>query len=70
MGDALWTRTYGEKDKVDFGYTVKETNDGGFVLIGHTVSFNGDEGSILFIKTNSEGLVNQRIRALITGSKI
>ncbi|MCE7990654.1 MAG: hypothetical protein HEP71_01685 [Roseivirga sp.] len=59
-GDTLWTRTYGEKDKVDFGYTVKETYDGGYVLVGHTASFSGDEGSILLIKTDSEGLVKQR----------
>ena len=59
-GDILWTRTFGEKDKIDFGYTVRETNDGGFILIGHSENLNREESNILLIKTNSEGEVNQK----------
>ncbi len=59
-GDTLWTRTFGTKDKIDFGYTVKETNDGGYILIGHKESFDGEDGDILLIKTDREGLVDQK----------
>lgn len=55
----MWTRTFGDNDKIDFGYTVRETKDGGFILTGHTESFNGTEGDILLIKTDSKGLVKQ-----------
>lgn len=58
-GDTLWTRTYGSQDKVDFGYTVRETRDNGFILIGHSEPFSREKSDILLIKTNSEGLIDQ-----------
>ena len=58
LGDTLWTRTYGTVDHLDFGYTVKETNDGGYILIGHSERLDSEKSSIMLIKTNSEGLVN------------
>src|ERR1041385_846538 len=53
-GDTLWTKTYGGTDW-DFGYSVKQTSDGGFIIAGGTYSFgNGDE-DVYVIKTNSTG---------------
>src|SRR5689334_20157735 len=53
-GDTLWTKTYGGTDW-DFGYSVKQTNDGGFIITGGTYSFgNGDE-DFYIIKTNLSG---------------
>ena len=53
-GDTLWTKTYGGTDW-DFGYSVKQTSDGGFVIAGGTYSFgNGDE-DVYIVKTNSVG---------------
>ncbi|KPJ58134.1 MAG: hypothetical protein AMJ46_14625, partial [Latescibacteria bacterium DG_63] len=37
-GDALWTRTYGGSGH-DCGYSVEQTNDGGYVIGGYTSSF-------------------------------
>ncbi len=58
-GETLWTRTYGSPDKMDFGYTVKETKDGGFILTGHSEPFSREKSDILLIKTDSEGLVDE-----------
>lgn len=57
LGDTLWTRTYGTPERVDFGYTVKETNDGGYILIGHSASSDGENSNIMLIKTDSNGLM-------------
>lgn len=70
MGDSLWTRTYGNKDNMDFGYTVRETNDGGFILVGHSQSLSSEKSSVLLIKTNSEGLVTDKISNLIKTSEL
>lgn len=58
-GNTLWTRTYGSTEMMDFGYTVRETIDGGFILTGHSQDLNSGKNSILLIKTDSKGLVNQ-----------
>jgi hypothetical protein len=58
VGDTLWTRTFGSSDRVDFGYTVREASDGGYILTGHTQSFDKTEADILLIKTDSSGKVN------------
>ncbi len=50
-GDTLWTRTYGNTEDND-GKSVKQTNDGGFVIAGTTESGNGD---VYIIRTDSFG---------------
>lgn len=53
-GDSIWTKTYGGIDW-DFGYSVQQTNDDGFVIAGGTYSFgNGDE-DVYVVKTSSTG---------------
>jgi len=56
-GNELWSRTYGENTFVDFGYTVKETKDGGYILTGHSENIENGQVKILLIKTTKEGLV-------------
>ncbi len=58
LGNLLWSQTFGSRYKVDFGYTVQETNDGGFVLTGHTNTFSGTEGDVLLIKTDKNGRIS------------
>lgn len=53
-GDTLWTRTFGGT-KNDCGYSVKQTNDGGFVITGYTEFPASGESDIYFIKTDSQG---------------
>ena len=57
-GDTLWTRSFGNPDDVDFGYTVRETIDNGFILLGHSNQLNDQMTHILLIKTDGEGFVN------------
>jgi hypothetical protein len=48
--DTVWTRTYGSGD-YDFGYAVKETSDGGYILAG---GYQGNQYAYI-IKTNPYG---------------
>jgi hypothetical protein len=41
-GDTLWTRTYGEADE-DYGRSVQQTTDGGFIIAGSTYSFGAGD---------------------------
>jgi len=52
-GDTLWTRTYGSTDE-DYGNSVQQTSDGGYIIAGYTGSFftNYD---VYLIKTNPDG---------------
>lgn len=52
-GDFLWSKTYGGADW-DFGYSVEETTDNGFIIGGTTYSFGKGEQMYL-IKTDASG---------------
>lgn len=52
-GDSLWSKTYGATDW-DFGYSVEETSDNGFIIGGTTFSFGKGEQMYL-IKTDADG---------------
>ncbi len=55
LGDTLWTRTYGGTEQ-DYGYSVQQTVDGGYVVVGMTKSFRaGSQGDIYLLKTDSLG---------------
>src|SRR5713101_4504904 len=54
LGDTLWTRTYGGSS-ADFGYSVEETSDSGFIIAGSTQSFGAGFSDVYLIKTNSLG---------------
>jgi len=57
-----WQRTYGGSDS-DEGYSVIQTNDGGYIITGLTDSYDGDsrlglipdEGDVYLIKTDANG---------------
>ena len=52
-GDTLWTRTYGGADD-DWGFSVQQTSDGGYIVAGYTFSF-GNLYQVYLIKTNATG---------------
>ncbi|UCH65200.1 MAG: hypothetical protein JSW63_11415, partial [Ignavibacterium sp.] len=52
-GDTLWTKTFAGGTWTDFG-EVKQTNDGGYVIIGTRMSSSNADDA-LFIKTDSLG---------------
>ncbi|MCE9538265.1 MAG: hypothetical protein K8R85_03485, partial [Bacteroidetes bacterium] len=52
-GDTLWTKTFGGSGN-DFGYSIQQTIDGGYVITGVTNSFNSANNAYL-IKTDTNG---------------
>ncbi len=55
FGDTLWTRSYGGTNYDDCK-SVKQTADGGYILVGTSNSFGNNE-EVYIIKTNSSGNV-------------
>ena len=53
-GDTLWTRTIGGP-LADFGFSIQETYDGGYIITGATDNNSAGRKDILMIKTNSSG---------------
>jgi len=52
-GEVIWTKTYGG-DRWDWGTSVAQTSDGGYIFSGFTYSFGIDPGLYL-VKTDSAG---------------
>jgi regulation of enolase protein 1 (concanavalin A-like superfamily) len=52
-GDSLWTRTFGGTN-ADEGYSVQQTTDGGYVIIGSTY-VTVDQGDVYLLKTDGNG---------------
>ncbi|MDT8322857.1 MAG: hypothetical protein RRA94_02010 [Bacteroidota bacterium] len=53
-GDSLWSRTYGGAAS-DWGGTVQQTADGGYILAGDTQSFGDEDGDVYLVKTDAAG---------------
>jgi hypothetical protein len=52
--DTLWTKSIGRSD-VDFGYSVQQTSDGGYIIAGSTDGLDLLFPDIYLAKTNSQG---------------
>jgi hypothetical protein len=56
-GDTMWTRTHGGA-RCDYGRSVTQTVDGGYVIVGHTSSYRASYYSDFWlIKTDADGRV-------------
>jgi PKD repeat protein len=54
LGNQLWKKTFGGTS-TDAGYSVKQTADGGYILLGTTSSFGAGGSDLYLIKTDKDG---------------
>lgn len=54
MGNFQWQRTYGGADW-DFGYSIRQLSDSGFIICGLTYSYGGGNGNMYVIRTDKNG---------------
>lgn len=54
-GEVIWDKKYGGVNK-DYGNSVKQTPDGGYIMLGNTFSF-GSNGDAYLVKTDPLGAV-------------
>ena len=64
-GNQQWSKTFGGSDS-DWGYSVQQTTDGGFIIAGNTYSFGAGSGDVYLIKTDAYG--NQQWSKTFGGS--
>ncbi len=53
-GDTIWTSTYGGSED-DWGNSVQETSDTGYIITGGTLSFGAASYDVYLIKTDASG---------------
>jgi hypothetical protein len=53
-GDTLWTKIFGGIFN-DLAYSVQQTTDGGYIVVGYTVSFGAGNADVYLIKTDANG---------------
>ena len=54
-GDSEWTRTFGSSN-YDNGMSVRQTADGGYIVLADTYSYGAGSSDFWLIKTNSTGI--------------
>lgn len=53
-GNILWTKTIGGSD-IDYGYSIVQTSDGGYVIAGETLNYGAGLGDIYVVKLDGSG---------------
>lgn len=58
LGDTIWTKIMGGTNFKNFGNSVVQTYDGGFVVTGSTENFGVGMYDVILIKTDADGNIN------------
>ena len=53
-GTVMWSKTFGGH-AYDYGESVQQTSDGGYIIVGETISYGAGNDDIYLIKTDSIG---------------
>jgi len=56
-GVLVWSTAFGSATKFDFGYSVRQTSDGGYIIAGLTNGTGAGLRDVLLIKTNATGVL-------------
>jgi hypothetical protein len=54
-GQVIWTKAYGGTTLGEYGQSVMQTSDGGYIFSGSTYSFGAGASDIYLVKTNASG---------------
>jgi len=66
-GDSQWQKTFGGGNR-DYGYSVQQTSDGGYIITGSYGAFGPNSGDVYLIKTDPSG--NSQWQKTFGGSDI
>lgn len=54
-GTKTWAKTYGTKESIDEAHSIVASDDGGYLILGSTLSLSNGKQSILLIKIDASG---------------
>lgn len=54
-GNEVWNKTYGTETSIDEAQGIAKAHDGGYVIIGHTLSLEQESSNIMMVKIDENG---------------